>query len=62
VAGQSVKGSKKNRKYGRNAKRSPAMARYRAEQRWLKNKKRRLRTHIERFPDDNTALQALYVL
>lgn len=33
---------KTNRKHGRNKSRDPAMARYRAESRWVRNKARRV--------------------
>lgn len=40
-SGQTIKKGKKNRKHGRN-KRSPAMQRYNAERRDLKNKARKM--------------------
>lgn len=52
-------GGRKNRKHGRQAERSPAMARYRAEERWVKNRARRIRRHLKRFPDDRQARHAL---
>lgn len=42
-----AKSSKKNRKFGRSGK-SPSMCRYRAEQRWVKNKLKRIFSHIKR--------------
>lgn len=56
MAGIKAKGGKKNRKVGRNAK---YCERYRAEGRWLKNKLRRLRSHLKRQPNDRQALKAL---
>jgi hypothetical protein len=50
------KGGKNNRKYGRNA---AAGLRYRNEGRRAKNKARRLRRHIAKFPNDRTAGRAL---
>ena len=51
------KSGKKNRKFGRNAKRSPAMARYRGEQRYFKNK--RLRQEREQKKRRKKALKLL---
>ena len=46
------KKGKKNRKYGRNAN---FCLRYRNEDRRAKNKARRLRRHIAKFPNDKQA-------
>lgn len=42
------KGGKKNRKFDRHEKRSPAAARYRGESRWLVNKEKRQRKEAMR--------------
>jgi len=44
---KSAKATKKNRKFGRSGK-SPSMCRYRAEHRWIKNKIKRILSHIKR--------------
>ncbi len=41
-------------KYGRQLK-SPAMARYRSEERWALNQQRRVRRHLRRLPGDRQA-------
>jgi hypothetical protein len=46
---ESKKG-KKNRKYGRT-ERSPSHKRYNEEQRWIKNKVRRILKQITKFPN-----------
>lgn len=38
-----ARGGKKNRKHRRNKDRSPSMARYRLDQRWIANKAKRAR-------------------
>lgn len=48
MAGVKAKGGKKNRKHGRNARRDPAMDRYRAEARWGRNKARRIEREAAR--------------
>ena len=48
----------KNRKYGKNLK-DPAMIRYIAEGRVFKNRERRLRRHLKKYPEDNVAFKAL---
>lgn len=47
---------KKNRKFDRNAKRSPAMAAYRSGNRSLTNKLRKVRKHLKEHPADNVAV------
>lgn len=47
MAGNKAKGGRKHRKFGRHA-RSGAQARYNAENRWERNKKRRVQTHLNR--------------
>jgi hypothetical protein len=49
-----AKASKNNRKHGRSAL-SPSMCRYRAEERWTKNKHRRVTTHLHNHPNDSQA-------
>lgn len=51
-------GKKGNRKAGRNM-RKPTCARYKAEMRWLKNKAKKLRKHLKKYPNDTTAIRAL---
>ena len=46
------KKGKKNRKFGRN---SNFCTRYRAEDRRAKNKVRRVKRHLKRFPNDKQA-------
>jgi hypothetical protein len=58
MAGQKAKGSKKNRKFGRN-RRSPSAMAYLIEGRYLKNLKKRLETRIRRNPNDNGAVNRL---
>lgn len=53
-----AKASKKGRKKGRKS-RSPAQARYNAEQRWIKNKIRRVRTYSKNNPNDLQAQEDL---
>lgn len=48
MAGQKAKGGKKNRKHGRNKARSPAMARYRADERRARNKRHRVEREAAR--------------
>ncbi len=45
------------KKIGRSA-RSPSHARYVAEQRWEKNRSRKLARHLKRFPDDLQAYRS----
>lgn len=59
MAGAKAKGGKKGRKIGRNAK---YCERYRIEGREIKNKRRRLRRHLKRYPDDAQAMRALEAL
>ena len=51
-------GGKKNRKIGRYSK-HPASMRYKGEQRWIRNRIRRIERHIRNFPND---LQARSIL
>ena len=53
------KGGKKNRKFGRNRNRDPAMKRYKAESRAEKNRIRRLKRHFKKHPNDLSAHAAL---
>lgn len=46
------KSGKKGRKIGRHTSRSPAMARYRGEKRWIKNKGLKLVRHLKKHPND----------
>lgn len=48
AGGVQTKGGKKNRKFGHNATRSISQARYRAEMRWLRNKKRAIEREAKR--------------
>lgn len=48
MSGQKAKGGKRNRKFNRNRDRSPAQARYKGEQRWVKNKVKKVRAHLTR--------------
>jgi len=48
MSGEKAKGGKKGRKYGKNATRSPSMKRYRAEQRWITNKKKKVARHLRK--------------
>lgn len=59
-AGSGKKGGKgkKGRKIGRS-KRHPAAQRYLAEKRWEKNKLKKVRRHVQRFPEDMQAERAL---
>lgn len=50
------KGGKKNRKYGRN---KTVCERYSREGREEKNKARRLRRHLKKYPEDGEATKAL---
>jgi hypothetical protein len=56
ASGQAPKKGKKNRKHGRNKK---VCEQYRREGRQEKNRKRRIRRHLKRHPDDRVALRAL---
>lgn len=56
MAGQKAKGGTKNRKYGGN---KAFCERYRKEGRREKNKARRLRRHLKKFPKDKQAEKAL---
>lgn len=49
--------SANNRKHGRNKKRKPSCMNYTAQQRWVKNKARRLKAEAKR-KDDNWAARA----
>jgi ribosomal protein S15P/S13E len=42
----------KESKKGRNLKRNPSSTTYTKEQRWLKNKVRKLQRHLKRHPND----------
>jgi len=55
MTGVVAKGGKKNRKYGRN---KPDAIRYKAENRYVRNKKRKLDRHLNRHPKDEQALTA----
>lgn len=57
MADVAPKSGKKNRKHGRNG-RSPAQKRYKVEQRWIKNKLRRLKRRVKQHPNDKIALTA----
>lgn len=52
---KNTKKGKKNRKHKRNVN-SPAMKRYNAENRMLKNKKRKVLKHVRKHPNDKQAL------
>lgn len=54
--GRKAKSGKKNRKWGRNEN---SCARYRAGGQQEKNRVRRIRRHLKRFPNDRQALRAL---
>ena len=54
--GRKAKQGKKNRKWGRNEN---CCARYRAEGRQEKNRRRRILRHLKRYPNDRQALRAL---
>jgi hypothetical protein len=56
--GRKAKQGKKNRKHGRNA---DCCARYRAEGRQEKNRRRRILRHLRRHPNDKEALRAIEV-
>lgn len=49
MAGKSSSGGKGSKKYGRKKNRSPAQARYTADKRWIKNKRRRAQRTANRF-------------
>ena len=51
-------GGKKNRKIGRYSK-HPSSCRYKGEQRWIRNRIRRIERHIRKYPND---LQARNIL
>lgn len=55
---QKAKKSKKQRKHGR-AMRGNQNNRYKAEHRHEKSHMRRIQTHLDRFPTDTTAKEAL---
>jgi len=59
-AGKKKKGAggKKNRKIGRYSK-HPSSCRYKGEQRWVRNRVRRIERHIKYYPND---LQARSIL
>ena len=57
MSGDKAKGSKKNRKYGRNSSRSLSMQRYRAEERQAKNKIRKVKKHLKNNENDKQAKQ-----
>ncbi len=42
-------------KEGRERKRHPSSMRYTIEQRWIKNKRRRVRRHLKQYPNDAQA-------
>ena len=52
------KGGKKGRKIGRYAK-HPSSMRYKGEQRWIRNKVRRMMRHLRRYPNDAQARNLL---
>jgi hypothetical protein len=54
-----AKTAKKNQKFDRNRKRSPAMARYRMEERWKVNKRKKVQRHVRENPKDVLAAGAL---
>ncbi len=56
VGGVKAKGGKKGRKIGNKAE---GCKRYQAEGRREKNKRRRLRRHMKKYPNDMTAQTAL---
>jgi hypothetical protein len=51
-------GGKKGRKIGRYAK-HPSSMRYKGEQRWIRNKVRRMMRHLRRYPNDAQARNLL---
>ena len=59
--------SKKNRKKGKKGRkigrygRHLSSQRYKAEQRWLKNKIRRVQRHLKKYPNDGQARAILQV-
>jgi hypothetical protein len=59
-AGKKKKGAggKKNRKIGRYSK-HPSSMRYKGEQRWIRNRVRRMERHIRRYPNDAQARSIL---
>lgn len=56
--GKARRRGKKNRKFGRAARR-PGHTRYLNENRWLKNKLKRLKRQVKKFPNDLVAAVAL---
>ena len=52
------KGGKKGRKIGRYAK-HPSSMRYKGEQRWIRNRIRRIERHIRNYPNDTQARNIL---
>jgi hypothetical protein len=53
-----AKGGKKNRKIGRYSK-HPSSMRYKGEQRWLRNRLRRMARHLRNYPNDAQAVRLL---
>lgn len=58
AGGKKKQKGKKNRKIGRYSK-HPSSQRYKAEQRWIRNKVRRMTRHLKYYPNDEQAAALL---